>query len=303
MTPGDRLLGLAASSRSEFVMCAPFAKQSVVAKLLSVLPVGVEPVLYTRWRPEEVAAGVSDTEVLKVMRSRGGTVHLHDRLHAKYFRNDTSLLIGSANLTGAALGWAPNPNLELLVESRDGDVRELERLLEFECTYATDEIASEIERIAQLLPAPVELVEIPTSAATEMSWIPSLRIPSDLYIAYSRGPSSLASRSAASAASDLAALDLPLGLDESQFRTLVGYRLQSQPLFRSIDDFLHESRRFGEMREMISRLTGLDRGGAEEVWQTVMRWMLEFLPDRYTCDVYRRSEVMSRVGNAEGTGK
>ncbi|ETB16691.1 hypothetical protein O983_27285 [Mycobacterium avium 09-5983] len=48
------------------------------------------------------------------------------------------------------------------------------------------------------------------------------------------------------------------------------------------------------MREKLSQLTGYDRAQADDAWQTVMRWMMEFLPDRYTRDVHRHSEIMSR---------
>ena len=39
-------------------------------------------------------------------------------LHAKYYRIDERCLVGSANITGSALGWvnAPRTNLELMVE-------------------------------------------------------------------------------------------------------------------------------------------------------------------------------------------
>src|ERR1700758_8643 len=104
---GDALMDLAASSRCEFVMCAPFAKQAVVSRVMSVVPNDVEVALYTRWRPEEVAAGVSDTQGLPILRSRGGVVYLHDRLHAKFYRNESQVLLGSANLTATALGWSP----------------------------------------------------------------------------------------------------------------------------------------------------------------------------------------------------
>lgn len=68
---GDAVLDLAASSRREFVMCAPFAKAAVVREVLAAIPEGVQIALYTRWRPDEVAAGVSDTEVLPAVRGRG----------------------------------------------------------------------------------------------------------------------------------------------------------------------------------------------------------------------------------------
>lgn len=292
-TPGASLLGLAAASQREFVMCAPFAKATVVAEVVSAVPAGVRIVLFTRWRPDEVAAGVSDTEVLAVVRERRGVVYLHDRLHAKYYRNEGSALIGSANLTATALGWTHRPNLELLVASSDNDIDLMERELTANGIVATDEIAQEVDAIAELLPAGIKIIETSIQSTDSAYWIPQLRMPSDLFAAYECGTNSLASRSADAAAADLSALDLPPGLSQGQFDALVGHRLRSQPLMAQIDDFLGTPRRFGEMRELLSRVTGCDRDHAEQSWQTMLRWMLQFLPQRYSLNTFRHSEVVS----------
>jgi hypothetical protein len=223
-TPGASLLGLAAASQREFVMCAPFAKATVVAEVVSAVPAGVRIVLFTRWRPDEVAAGVSDTEVLAVVRERGGVVYLHDRLHAKYYRNEESALIGSANLTATALGWTSTPNLELLVASSDNGIDLMERELIANGIIATDEIAQEVDTIAELLPAGNEALENPVQSMGSAYWIPYLRMPSDLFAAYEYGSACLASRSAEAAAADLSALDLPPGLSREQFDVLVARR-------------------------------------------------------------------------------
>lgn len=293
--PGDALMTLAASSRREFVMCAPFAKLAVVSRVMSAVPSGVDVALYTRWRPEEVAAGISDTGVLQVLHDRGGAVYLHDRLHAKFFRTESAVLLGSANLTATALGWSFSPNIELLVESTRDRIVDVENCLSTQSTEATAEMAREVDEIAKLLPgvptAPELLGPAPESAAI---WVPHLRMPSDLYTAYSRGPNSLTSRSAPAAAVDLAALDLPMGLDRVEFQVLVGHRMRQQVLLQKLDRFLETPRRFGEVRDELARLTGCDREQAEDAWQTTMRWMLEFLPHRYLREVKRHSEIFSR---------
>lgn len=294
--PGGDLIELAASSRREFVMCAPFAKRAVVERVMSVVPGHVEVALYTRWRPEEVAAGVSDTQVLQVLNARGGSVYLHNRLHAKFYRNESDVLLGSANLTAAAMGWSQNPNLELLVLSSRDRVTGLEQCLSEESTLATEELAHEVDEIASFLPGPtLEPAEMQPSARQHGLWVPQLRMPSDLYLAYCNGPGSLTSRSATAAAVDLAVLDLPVGLDKRQFELLVGHRLGCQPIFRDLDQHLEQPRRFGEVRQKVSQLTGFDHDQAVDAWQTLMRWMLEFLPNRYTHDVKRHSEMLSRA--------
>jgi hypothetical protein len=47
------------------------------------------------------------------------------------------------------------------------------------------------------------------------------------------------------------------------------------------------------MRELLSRIMGYDRDQAEQSWQTMLRWMLEFLPQRYSLNTFRHSEVVS----------
>lgn len=299
--PGDLLLSLAAESRSEFVMCAPFAKRQVVAELLSVVKDDIRPVLYTRWRPEEIAAGVSDTEVLDLLRARGGTVLLHDRVHAKFYRNEHRVLVGSANLTQSALGWARASNLELLVAASRDVIAELEALLDAESAEATYELANEVAEIAAMLPKRQTFADPDKSRPADQIWLPTLRFPSDLFTAYSRGTGMLSEQSQSAAVVDLAALDLPIGLDEHQFRGLVRSRLRQQSLIRALDSFLTEPRRFGEVRDYIGELAGLDRYQATTAWQTTMRWILEFLPERYTRRVFRRSEVVVRSEVIDGS--
>jgi hypothetical protein len=293
---GDVLLELAASSQLEFVMCAPFAKQAVVSRIVSALPDGARVILYTRWRPEEVAAGVSDTGVLKVIQARGGVVYLHDRLHAKFYRNENQVILGSANLTGTALGWSTNPNIELLATVDPETVAQVEQQLLVQSIQATSELAVEVDTIAQSLrkPAFVSVGQLEESAESVGLWLPKLRIPADLFLAYSRGLETLTSRSSAAAAVDLEILDLPPGLSKEQFYLLVGHRLRQQPLAADIDDYLKQPRRFGEVRDRIDQLTAIGREDASDAWQTLMRWLLEFLPDRYTRQVPRHSELFSR---------
>jgi hypothetical protein len=301
---GDAVLKLAASSQLEFVMCAPFAKQAVVSRIISEVPDGVRVKLYTRWRPEEVAAGVSDTGVLALLQARGGIVYLHDRLHAKFYRNESQVILGSANLTGAALGWSPNPNIELLAAVSPETVGQVEQQLATQSVQATPELAAEVDEIAGGLQmrVVVPLGQSEEPAETGGLWLPQLRIPADLFLAYSRGLGSLTSRSSAAAAIDLEILDLPQGLSKEQFYLLVGHRLRQQPLVVDIDDYLKQPRRFGEVRDRIVQLTAVGGEDASDAWQTLMRWLLEFLPGRYNWQLPRHSELFERrFGEMERT--
>jgi len=292
---GAQIIDLAARAQSDFVMCAPFVKAAIASEVISAVSSDVQINLYTRWRPDEVAAGISDTAVLPLVEARGGHVYLHDRLHAKLYRNEVDVLVGSANLTATALGWTPSPNVELLVRVEKAVVAELEEQLRRESVLATPAMAHEVEHIAELLPVRPITIHPNKPPLDLAEWIPSLRIPSDLFIAYTEGPSKLTSRSAAAAERDLAVLDLPIGLNVEQFYRLVAHRLQQQLVFRRIDEYLNVPRRFGEARDKLAEISGLSRDDADDAWQTMMRWMLEYLPEKYRRQVFKTSEVMSIV--------
>lgn len=63
---------------------------------------------------------------------------------------------------------------------------------------------------------------------------------------------------------------------------------------------LSSARRFGAVRDLLGERLGLDREKADFAWQTIMRWLLEFLPERYERRVSNWSEVLVRRGAGEG---
>ena len=284
-------------------ICAPFVKEDPLRRLLDPLDSSVSILLFTRWRPDEVAAGVSDTGVLPLIKARGGAVHLCERLHAKLFRADGRALVGSANLTEAGLGWSVNPNLELLLEvpAETPAVVALEAELTSCSVPATEEIAAEVERVAALLPSrrvEIEALAAPTSPSS--SWHPLLREPADLFVAYSKGADLLSSTSSAAAHSDLAALYIPLGLSREPFEALVANRLLQSALVGEVDSLLAQSRRFGEVSELLGERLELNHREAQHAWQTLMRWLNHFLPERYTLTVPSHSEIMMRANEGDG---
>lgn len=59
---GDRLLEAMALATTDIVLIAPYMKVSVLRRMLGSTKETVRGLVLTRWRPEEVAAGVSDLE-------------------------------------------------------------------------------------------------------------------------------------------------------------------------------------------------------------------------------------------------
>lgn len=301
---GSRLVTVLTEAKTEIVLVAPFIKASVAETLLRAAPQLVPGVIVTRWRPEEVAAGVTDLEVLDVVsRHPAWTLRLCHRLHAKYYRADTRRLIGSANLTQLALGWRSPSNLELLVEvgGMEDSLTEFESQLLRESIPASEDVRAAVLRAANSLRPPGHPRgdgAAPTEADTNSSqvgqrafstWLPSARNPSDIAYALKTERAELSAAATEQVLSDWRVLEMPYGLEPAVADDLVRARLIQHPLIAKLNVYALQPRRFGEMKSFINswlRDNGVSRDPIE-AWQTLMRWLLYFFPDRYA--VSRRS--------------
>ena len=319
--PGSDLLALSATAEQELVLIAPFIKAASLSRLLSAVSSQVTVTCVTRWRPDEVAAGVSDLEVLDEIEPRlGASLLLSPRLHGKYFRADDRCLVGSANLTGRALGWINPPNIELLLPAPAGHPR----LLQFEESVlasaheATPELRALVHAAAEQiqLQSPAHGSFIQSSEAslgepwetvgaagpesgTSQLWLPRLRQPEDAFAAYQGTSELLTSAAREAALHDLAVLDPPPKLSRPAFDAWTGVALLQMPLVARIDRFVEQPRRFGAVRDLIATTTDVSGEEAATLWQSTMRWLLYYLPERYVRRVPSHSEIFARASSAD----
>jgi len=311
---GDVLKTLCRTGNNEAILVAPFIKRATLARLLIELPDSVRLNCFTRWRPEEVAAGVSDPDIwLDIQQRKGATLWLCPSLHAKYYRIDQTCLIGSANLTDTALQWSATPNLEILCSFNGGEKesQRFERQLQALSVPCQEINYQQIVSTAALLTpdmlpstssnalainlvvetgTPYETFLTPTDLSI---WIPRSRQPADLFFAYSGQSSLLTSVSCLAAHGDLSTLQIPLGLPQPLFTRYVATQLLQIPCIFAVDQFVISSQRFGAVRDYLASLPcakSLDFN-ATDAWQTLMRWLLYFLPDRYEYSRPRHSEI------------
>ena len=120
----DRIQRLFTSAQDDVVVIAPFIKWGALQPLLDVVPNGLAVRCATRWRSREVAAGVSDPEVIYLLGAREKSdLYLVDNLHAKLYIAGDDCLVGSANVTYSGLGTGnlEKHNIEVLVEAKVHD--------------------------------------------------------------------------------------------------------------------------------------------------------------------------------------
>jgi hypothetical protein len=306
---GPQLERFAEQAGGEIVLAAPFIKLGALKKIIGVA--GATPIIcYTRWRADEVLAGVSDLTIWPELRERPNTsLRLINPLHAKYFRFDHQVVVGSCNITSAALGYAPNANLEMAVSlARTVESDQFEKVLFEASVEVTDELHAAMERavaaaaLARPALAPpaeneadatTDSGEAPSSSAVEhrewSDWLPSCRAPEMLFQVYGGTRPDMSGGAYIAALEDLACLDLPVGLPEAIFSAYVSTALLASPMVSQVAQFAATARRFGEMRAFLKQISGTSNSTND--WQTLMRWLLYFQPDRFEMHTANYSEI------------
>ena len=299
--PGTQLLNLAKQVKNSVTIVAPFVKFGAFERLTAAIPSTIPIRLFTRWRPDEIAVGVSDPEVWEIIASRpASSLFLCHHLHAKCYIFDSKAFVGSANLTSRALGWHPFANLELLVQvtSDCEPVRSLIETLERVSILADEETALRFRKLAEEIrtepePHPME----PVLASLRVTgWLPKTRQPSQLFAVSSGKVDNVTRAARDTATDDLAYLGIPSGLSRCSFEDCVKTVISQLEFFRLVEELSTVPRRFGEYRGLVKEYLArhnIDRNAAD-TWQTCLRWLTHFQGDQYEVVTPRYSEILRR---------
>lgn len=288
---GDRVLDLCAGATGTFLLVAPFIKDHALARIIHALPAPVELTCVTRWAAEEVVAGVSDLEVFDRLAARPKSrLLLLPTLHAKLFRTGARCLVGSANVTGRALGWASPPNSELLAEvpADHPDVVAFVRDALAAAAPATaairDEVRIAVRSLPEGAPAPSDLAEDP-SAPPPQTWLPRCSRPDQLWDVYASTPEvwKVLASNVEAARADLAALGVPPRLGREMFVVHVASHIRAMPLVAEIDrrtvTGISDTDAVGLIRDVAAETD--DGMAAEDAWAVLKEWLGHFLAGSY----------------------
>lgn len=125
----QKLRELFSKTKKEIKISSAWVKGEVLRNLLQLLPEGVNIEIIVRASSFEDLK-ITDPEVFKTVREKGGKVFLNPRLHAKFVVSDSKeAILGSANITHS--GLLPEGNLETAVYIKESKkVKELEKIFE-----------------------------------------------------------------------------------------------------------------------------------------------------------------------------
>jgi hypothetical protein len=254
-------------------------KASALSALLAELP-DLPATIVARWIPAEIALGACDLEIYEVTRARANTcLFVHPLLHAKIYRFDDHALLGSANLTRKALGWAAPANLEVLVDAGTSlaELRAFEQellasALEVDEAYR-DTVAQQVKVLAHQVAAETFTHEV------ARTWLPSCNAPHRLWNVYADYETwRLVESARQAAAADLAALAVPAGLEREQFRKHVAAVLGCIPLVQEIDRAAGQGLTTNSASALIiaaAKSEPLPYAPAE-TWEVLQAWLMHF---------------------------
>lgn len=302
MKLGEHLLSILSRAQTSVHIAAPFIKSHSLEKALIAVPEGVPVTCVTRWRPEDIASGVCDLEILDQLSERPrSTLLVHPHLHAKFFAADDRCLIGSANLTHTALGWRSPANLELLIEldSRKHGLSEWWTELIGNSIFATQAMKFALAERAEALRIsgnPIARPETdPEDVGEAKVWAPQCPRWSGLWEAYVGDEDQMPASAMRSAKCDLEVLAIPPGLNEEKFREALTTIFRNTVIVHEIERLSTSGLTDGAAHDLLRSLCGITEKEAARRWQILKGWLSALFPNEYRVET--NQEVLLRGRN------
>ena len=288
ISDGERLKSFLGKAKIRVMLCAPFIKEKVLQTILEVVPEPVPVQIVTRWRAKEVAAGISDLEVFHIAKERSNTtLALLDDLHAKLYLADEQCLVGSANLTGSALGWAKRSNIELLIQAKPTDINVAFLLRQLKTAIpATLERLSEIEAELTILKSTVldEGQDMTDDIGLrKLAWLPRCATPDKLWEIYNDPlTTTVVENTKKDGRSDLRDMQIYPGLSKSEFEAAVQNSLLLMPALNQIIDEVPQGVKDSRGEALIAGIRPkYEEQNLQKQWYIVREWIGQFFQDKF----------------------
>ena len=276
---GERLVGLCAGKRDVF-LAAPYIKAAALRKVLRRLDDRASLSVITKWTPRDLAVGSSDVQCRTIVKDLGGSFLLHPSIHAKYYRAGMVVLVGSANVTGAALGWSARSNVEILcTPGSDFDGACFEAVLLKHSREVGDEEFAYWQKIGNLH-TEYHGTEVAVESPALDQWWPRTRDVRNLERAYQGRMEGIASSDERRAVqADMRALRVPPGLEESEFRAWVATALLAAPFTQTVVGVLGVDRT--EAARRIAEEWGASLTEARRGYEAAQGWLASLVPGTF----------------------
>lgn len=271
------LLTRLCSNAQSLLIAAPYIKVDALARVLAEINPEASLTCVTRWDPHDIAVGASDLECRGLVIGSGGSFRLYPSLHAKFYRIDDVVLIGSANLTSSAMGWSQRPNLEILCRPADDfDSWAFQQELLNEAREVSDEEFLHWEAVSKI--ATSRERALGGGQPRLDTWRPTTRDPVHLELSYEGREDDIASTDEQRAARrDIETLLIPPGLSSEEVRMWATACLLAAP-FTNMVIKLSRTTDVPVSLRSLARTCGLTMTEARRDMETVQNWLAFLAP-------------------------
>jgi hypothetical protein len=276
------------SAVTEILLVSPFINKNLLESVLEAAKPDVSVTLVTRFRILDLLAGFNDLGIYDLFNGQKGMhLRLLHQLHAKYYRGDASVILGSGNLTYMGLPPSGGGNVEVMLKldySTQG-LREFEENLIQQSLEPTDQMIDELRGQLVELKNTKQVDALLIEAAREnlilktAFWVPQCEMPNCLYEVYTGRVSEIDVEIVRQAKTDLSYLALPSGLNETNFNSNIRISLQQTKVINLMlkDLKLHHRINVSTCRAIVaSAFSSRSPAEIDEIWQRYRLWLLVF---------------------------
>ena len=275
--PWNTILGHCQGAR-RVVLAAPYIKAGTLTKLLNEIGPSAQLECITRWSPQDIKAAMSDVSCRAIVVEYGGSFRLHNRLHAKYYKFDNQVLVGSANLTASGLSYGHPGNFEILCEPKPTfDSQTFEEQLRKDSREVTN---------AEYLiwqQCPVDPIgnrdESPEPSGSPLEdWQPMTHFPEYMWSLYTERYDQIPlDEQRELALQDIEALKIPRGFTETEFHIWIATCLRASPFVDSVRLLMNLEKETAW--RVLSEQWHVTMASASRSLSTVQNWLLYFERD------------------------
>lgn len=294
LAPGTSLIEVCKRATRSVFIASPFVKLDALRKVMAAISPDVMVTIVVRFLPADIAAGVTDAEIVQELNLRSRTrVLAHPRLHAKIYRADEYALVGSANLTHRGMGWCTGSNIEVLIDGKSS----MNVIQETEAELLQSSYELTLARVAAVLASlPTDSISRGAEMLEAAYWVPLCSRPSALWDVYVSGDANILARTLDSARRDLMNLEVPQGLTKDLFDQYVRSAFLASDVFRAVVDrvsgeALSDTEGPGWIADKL-QLKGAET--PDDAWRALKEWLR-----LYAADVVHIAAVTERIIKAQ----
>ena len=279
-------------AQKSVLLVSPFITPQLFESILREVDNDVQVTLVTRFRPDEIAKGLNSLKLFDVLRERNrGELRLSYHLHAKYYRADNSVILGSGNLTNRGLNTFPGGNHEIMiqVDRSFAGIDQFEEKILAESTVPTEENIADLNEMVEcmkLIPLDRKIQPIPSfeiRSESPSDWIPTCESPSSVFNVYLNDLKEIDQKIVQDAKADLSYLSVPAGIDKDQFKKYIRIVIHQSGMMAAFKIELDRNRKLDKVIgiEIIEKKLERSREEAEKLWFSSINWLVYFFPEKF----------------------